>query len=197
MGHWVRAVPASLQAGVAAALLSCVATWVQLAAVIDMTDHRAFLASLAPIGAAVAMALSLGGFYMARAWRQPSSAAPEISQSFSIMLALGFAVIVSVMLIAISALRAWFGEIGLISAAAIGGALDLHAASIAVAAQVASGEISAAQAVVPILVASVSSTVAKILFSAAVGGRAFSLRVIPGLVLIVAAAWAGYGLVAA
>jgi hypothetical protein len=113
------------------------------------------------------------------------------------MLALGFAVIVSVMLIAISALRAWFGEIGLISAAAIGGALDLHAASIAVAAQVASGEISAAQAVVPILVASVSSTVAKILFSAAVGGRAFSLRVIPGLVLIVAAAWAGYGLVAA
>ena len=134
----------------------------------------------------------VGGFYTAAAWRQPSSQAPQMSQSFSVMLALGFAAMLAVMLVGVSALRALFGQPGIISAAAIAGVLDVHAAAIAVALQVADGRLSADQAVLPVLVACSTSTGAKILFSTAAGTRQFSARVIPGLVLIAAAAWAGW-----
>ena len=114
-----------------------------------------------------------------------------MSQSFSVLLALGFAGVLSAMLIAVAALRVWFGELGLLSAAAVAGVMDVHAAAIAIAAQVADGRISANQAVVPTLVACTTSTAAKILFATTAGTRPFGMRVIPGLVLIVGAAWAG------
>ena len=120
-----------------------------------------------------------------------------MSQSFSVMLALGFAAMLSAMLVTVAALRAWFGEPGIISAAAVAGVMDVHAAAIAIAAQVADGRISAAQAVLPTLVACSTSTAAKILFAATAGTRQFSARVIPGLLLIIAAAWAGAWLVKA
>ena len=189
MGSWVRAVPACLKAGVSAALLSSAATFVQMSAVIEMTDHRAFLATLAPLSAASLMALMTGGFYTLRSWREPASEVPQMSQTFSLMLALGFATVLSIMLVGVSALRAWFGAAGINSAAAIAGVMDVHAAAIAIASQVASGQISASEAVIPILIACSTSTAAKILFSAATGTRQFSMRVIPGLILIAAAAW--------
>jgi uncharacterized membrane protein (DUF4010 family) len=67
--------------------------------------------------------------------------------------------------------------------------LDVHAAAIAVATQVVEGDITAGQSVLPILVACTTSTVAKIVFSAAAGTRPFAARVIPAQVLIVASAW--------
>jgi len=54
---------------------------------------------------------------------------------------------------------------------------------------VADGRITAGQAVVPTLVACTTSTVAKVLFAATAGIRPFAQRVVPGLVLILAAAW--------
>lgn len=194
MGSWVRTAPACLKAGVAAALLSSAATFVQMSAVIEMTDHRAFLATLAPLSAAGMMALITGGFYTLRSWRDPTSEVPQISQGFSLMLALGFATVLSIMLIGVSALRAWLGDVGINAAAAIAGMLDVHAAAIAIASQVANGQITASQSVLPILIACSTSTAAKVLFSVAAGTRQFSMRVIPGLILIASAAWAGHWL---
>ena len=191
MGAWVRAAPASLRMGAAGAVLSTVATFVQLALVIDLTDHASFLAVRAPLAAAGAMALALGAYYTLRSWHQPPAAPPAISRSFSLVMALGFAAMLSVMLVVVAGLRTWLGETGLIGAAAIGGALDVHAAAIAVATQVVAGDITARQSVVPILVACSTSTAAKIMFSAAAGTRPFGLRVIPAQLLIVGAAWGG------
>ena len=191
MGGWVRTVPASLQAGVAAALLSGVATYVQMAAVIEMTDHRAFLATLVPVCVAGGMALITGSYFTLRAWRLPLVEVPQMSRTFTIMLALGFAAMLSAALVVVAALRVWFGEPGLISAAAIAGVMDVHAAAIAVASQVADGRITAAQAVVPILVACSTSTLAKVVFATAAGTRPFGKRAVAGLLSIITAAWLG------
>ncbi len=43
-------------------------------------------------------------------------------------MALTFAATVAIMLMSAAALRAWFGDAGLIAVAAIGGVLDVHAA---------------------------------------------------------------------
>jgi hypothetical protein len=50
---------------------------------------------------------------------------------------------------------------------------------------------SAADAVLPILVGLSTNTISKLVLAGTSGGRSFAVRVIPGLILIVLAAWAG------
>ncbi|WP_245286292.1 hypothetical protein [Bradyrhizobium sp. WSM1417] len=55
----------------------------------------------------------------------------------------------------------------------------------------ASGKINSADAVAPILAALSTNTLSKIIVGWISGGRSFALRLIPGLILVIAAAWAG------
>jgi len=189
MGAWVRANPASVAAGAAAAVLSTVANYAQMAVVIEATDHRTFLATILPVGAAGLAALLSGGWLTLSAWREGAVEPPRMSRSFNLLMALTFAATVAIMLISAAALRAWFGDVGLLAVAAIGGVLDVHAAGISIAAQVADGTMPHSQAVLPVLTACTTSTLAKIFFSATVGTRAFAVRVIPAQLLVIGAAW--------
>ncbi|WP_248633967.1 MgtC/SapB family protein [Novosphingobium nitrogenifigens] len=190
MGAWVRANPGSLIAGAAAAILSTVATYVQMAVVIEVTDHRAFVATIAPVGAAALAALVAGALFTAQAWHRTTAEPPKFSRSFNLVMALTFAAMLALMLVAAAALRTWFSGMGLAAASAIGGVLDVHAAAIAVASQVSDGTITPVEAVVPILIACTTSTLAKMLFSATAGTRAFAARVVPAQALMIASAWA-------
>jgi uncharacterized membrane protein (DUF4010 family) len=189
MGAWVRSAPPALLAGSAAAVLSTVATFVQLGLVINVTDHATFQALIAPIIAAILAALLSGASFTLLAWRQPSVSTPEVSRSFGIMMALVFSVMLGVMLVLVSALRAWFCEPGMLVAAAIAGALDVHAAAMAIASQVADGAVPSNEAIMPMLVAWSSSTAAKIVLAASAGPRAFGIRVISAQLFIIMAAW--------
>jgi uncharacterized membrane protein (DUF4010 family) len=60
-----------------------------------------------------------------------------------------------------------------------------------VASLVAAGKMDAAHAVFPILAGMTTNTVTKIIMAVTNGDRAFVMRVVPGLVLVIAAAWAG------
>lgn len=195
MGAWVRANPRALSAGVAAAVLSTVANYLQMAMVIAATDRSAFAATVVPVGAAALAAALGGGWFMLVAWRENPSEPPKMSRSFNLAMALVFAGMLAGMLTLVAAMRAWFGSPGLAVAAAIGGVLDVHAAVISVATQVGAGAITPQQAVVPVLIACTTSTAAKMLFSATVGTRAFAARVVPAQALVIATAWAA-GLIA-
>ena len=91
MGGWVRGSPVSLMAGVGAAVLSTVATFIQLALVINMTSHASFLASGPSLAAAAGTALVAGAFFTLRSWQAPPASPPRISRSFNVAMALGFA----------------------------------------------------------------------------------------------------------
>ena len=60
-----------------------------------------------------------------------------------------------------------------------------------VASLVASGKMSAAEAVVPILAGLSTNTISKMVLARTSGGGAFPVRVIPGLLVVALAAWAG------
>ena len=93
-------------------------------------------------------------------------------------------------LVASAALQAWLGETGIVLAAGVAGFADAHSAAVS-AAQLASAQrIGADQAVLPVLAALTTNTVTKIVL-AFTGHRTFALCVVPGLLLVVAAAWAG------
>jgi uncharacterized protein DUF4010 len=87
--------------------------------------------------------------------------------------------------------REWFGETGIVVAAALVGFVDTHSAAIAVASLVASGKMSAADAVAPILAGLSTNTISKVILAGISGGRSFALCVIPGLIAVALAAWAG------
>ena len=96
---------------------------------------------------------------------------PDISRGFGIVMALVFSLTLGAMLILVAGLRDWLGAPGMIMAAAIGGVLDVQAAAIAIAAQVASGPV-----------------------AASAGPRDFAGRVIVAQLVILAAAWAAAAL---
>jgi uncharacterized membrane protein (DUF4010 family) len=191
MGVRATQSPDLLGAAVAAAVLSTVATIVQMATVLAATSMPTLQAMSVALILSGFSAAAYGAVFTAFAMRQQASEQPQAGRAFSIEAALGFAVILSGILVLSAALREWFGEVGIIVAAALAGFVDTHSAAISVASLVASGKISASEAVIPILAGLSTNTISKGILAAAGGGRSFWVRVVPGLIIVALAAWIG------
>jgi uncharacterized membrane protein (DUF4010 family) len=191
MGARVQKSPGLITAAVAGAALSTVATIIQMSLVLaatSMTTLRAL--SIALVCAGVAAAAYSAGFTV-RTLRDKGTVDLQPGRAFSLPVAMVFALTLSAMLIVSAALREWFGETGVFAAAAAAGFADAHAAAVAVASLVASGKMTPADAVFPILAGLSTNTISKIVFAWTSGGRPFAIRLIPGLILVAVVAWAG------
>jgi len=191
MGTRVQKSPDVIDAAVAGATLSTVATVVQMGLVLAATSMTTLRALSVPLICAGIAAAAYGAVFTIRALRERDAAEAQPGHAFSLPAALAFALTLSAVLIASAALREWFGETGVIVAAAAAGFVDTHSAAIAIASLVASGKMTAADAVFPILAAFSTNTISKIIFAWSSGGRSFGLRLTPGLILVAGAAWAG------
>ena len=67
------------------------------------------------------------------------------------------------------------------------GFVDTHTAAIAVASLVASGTMTAADAVLPVLAALTTNTISKTVFAGSSGSQSFALHLIPNRILVVVA----------
>jgi uncharacterized membrane protein (DUF4010 family) len=191
MATRVRKSPDTINAAVAGAALSTVATIVQLSLVLGATSMVTLRTlSVALIWAGIA-ATAYGAGFTLKALHEKDSPDPAPGRAFSLPVALVLALTLSAMLIASAALREWFGETGIIVAAAAAGFVDTHSAAIAVASLVASGKMVPSDAAFPILAGLSTNTISKIIFALSSGSRLFTVRLVPGLILVVAAAWVG------
>jgi len=191
MGARVVSMKALLPAAVAGAVLSTVATIVQMAIVLAATSLTTLRTLTVPLVCAGIAAAVYGAIFTVWALRQKTELHQQSGRAFSIGTAVAFALTLASILIASAALRDWFGETGVILATAVAGFVDTHAAAISVASLVAAGKLHALDATVPILAGLSTNTVSKIFFAAASGERPFAFRVIPGLIIVVLVAWAG------
>ena len=123
--------------------------------------------------------------------RETGAAELRLGRAFSLSSALLLALTLSGVLVLSAGLREAFGEIGLLISATVAGLADTHSPAVAVATLTASGKINSADAVAPVLAALSTNTLSKIVVGWVSGGRSFALRLIPGLILVIAAAWAG------
>jgi uncharacterized membrane protein (DUF4010 family) len=180
-----------LGAAVAGAVLSTVATFVQLALLIGATDTAALMALSMPIACGGGAAILYGGVFTALALRHKVEHQDTPGHAFSVRSALLFAALLSAILVASAALDDWFGNAGLLAVTSLAGLADTHSAAVSVASLVASNKLDANAAIVPILAAVTTNTLTKMIFAVTAGGTAFAVRVIPGLLLVLAAAWAG------
>jgi uncharacterized membrane protein (DUF4010 family) len=191
MGARARKEPALLLPAVAGAVLSSIATTVQLAILIAATSLETLRAFYLPLVFSGTAVLLYGGVFTLWALRHTAEDHEPPGSAFSVRTALTFAAILAVVLLVAAAAQDWFGEAGILVAAASAGFADTHSAAVSVAALVEEKRIAAPLAVIPILAAITTNTISKMVFAVSAGGRSFALYVIPGLILLVAAAWAG------
>lgn len=180
----------SLRAGaVSGAVLSSLATVLQLALLLAVTSVAVLREMALPLLAAGIAALV---YSVLVAWRSVRAMAGETvppGRAFNPRIAVLFAVTMGGMFLLTSLLREAFGSAGLNLAVALAGFADAHSSAAAVSALEASGKIDAAQAVLPILIAFSTNAISKIAVAATAGDRAFAGQVAPGVLLSVGAAW--------
>ncbi|WP_036259855.1 MgtC/SapB family protein [Methylocapsa aurea] len=184
--------PERLGPAAAGAVLSTVATIIQMVLLLAATNIATLRALSIPLACAGAAAILYGSIFAIQALHADSGDVDERGHAFSLKTALVFAAMLSAVLLASKAMNEWFGAAGVIAAAAVAGFADTHSAAISVATLAGAGKISAPDAALPILIAISTNTITKLVVSIAAGGWAFSLRVIPGLILVILAAWAGW-----
>ena len=188
-----------MASAVAGAVLSTVATIAQMAIVLGATSWPTLRTLAIPLASAGLTAAVYGAIFTIRALRQQGGGEQAGGRAFSPVTALVFALTLSCIMVAAAALQDWLGENGIILAAVLAAFVDTHSAAISVASLVASGKMTAADAVLPILAGLSTNTISKLVLAGTSGGRSFAVRVIPGLILVVLAAWAGalYALIGA
>jgi uncharacterized membrane protein (DUF4010 family) len=191
MGARTRTTPTVLGAAVAGAVLSTLATIMQMCAVLAATSMTVLQVMSVPLLCAGLAAAAYGAFFTIKAMRGTKGVDAQAGHAFSFSSAIILAVTLSGILVASAALRENFGEVGVIVGAALAGFADTHSAAVSIASLVASGKMSATDATSPILAALSTNTISKIIVAWTSGGRSFALRLIPGLLLVISAAWAG------
>lgn len=182
--------PESTRAAVAGAVFSTVATFVQLGFLLVTVSGSTFVLAAPALGAGALVAILYGLVFALRAQTPAGSVDGKSGRAFSAGTALAFAAMMTVMLVVAAAMRDWLGDAGIVIGAVVAGFVDTHAAAVAVASLVAAAEATPQEAVLPILAAMTSNAAAKIAMAIGMGSRAFAIRVTPGLILPIAAAWA-------
>ena len=146
------------------------------------------LPALVPAGIA---AVAYAGVTLAHAARAPVEGPLELGRAFDLRTPLVLALTVSAVRVAAEVLNEQLGSSGVVLAAAVAGFADAQSAAVSAASLVASGRLEADAAIVPILAGLTTNTITKAVLAAALGGRRYARRVVVGLVLVLAAAWAG------
>jgi uncharacterized membrane protein (DUF4010 family) len=113
----------------------------------------------------------------------------ERGRAFNLQAGLVLAATMAVMLLIAADLKDRLGEAGVIVGAALAGLIDTHAAAMSIASLTAAEKLTPHDAVLPILAAMSCNALAKGVMAASAGSLGFALRILPGLILSMAAAW--------
>lgn len=193
-----RAAGAKTQAdgAIAGAVLSSLATMVQLAVVVAAVQPALLDTLRWPLilGGVAACAYSLLFFPRGAPATNPATSRPEqqdLGRAFDLKTALAFAAIVGVVLVVSAGLSAWLGARGTLLAAAATGLVDAHATAASVASLVAAGKLPLDAALWPILAGLSTNSLMKAVVAFHAGGATYAARIVPGLVLMIAAVGLG------
>lgn len=185
MGDRVRHDPAMLRSAVTAAVMSTVATMVLMMIVLAVIDTEILWLMLLPLALAGVTSFA----YAATGFWAEYSAPLAASRVFDWRLTLAASVVISLVQIMSALLFHWLGHKGVLFSTAISGFADVHAAAASAAVLVPARKISVDAVFLPILAALTTNTMSKIIVAWLSGGRFYTLRLMPGLLLPLAVLW--------
>ena len=194
MGERAKVTPQLINAAAAGAILSSLATILQLAMLL-LAVHPATLHALQwPLifgGLSIAI---YGAIVTISAFQNSDIEIYKQTKTFSVKTALTFAAVIAIILITSAALENWFGQMGLLLATGIAGFADVHASTISVASLVSAGKLNISNAIIPILLAFSFNTISKAIMAFISGGIKFARLVVPALIVQICAVWLGWWL---
>jgi uncharacterized membrane protein (DUF4010 family) len=189
MGNLVRNEPRLLGSATAAATLATIASTIQLGVILATTSSITFGRLLVPLAAAAVASAIYGVVFVLLTLRERPPEHVEPGRPVNVGFAFGFGAMIAGVLIVSAALNKLFGHMGVIVAALFAGFADAHSPAASTASLVNSGALSVGDATVPILGAFTTNSITKCVLAYTSGGSAYALRIVPGLVFTVAAAW--------
>lgn len=192
MGTRTRKHPELHTGAVAGAAASSVATIIQLAVLIGLVSFTVLRELILALLAAGIAALAYAAFFTLRSARKGPDREPPAGRPFDPKTALLFVAIVGITLVISAGLTYWLGERGLLLASAVSGFSDAHATAISAATLANSERASMEYAGLAVLIALTTNTISKSVVAFSLGTRKFAFELLPGLVLIVVSAWAGW-----
>ena len=191
MGAQARRTPALRGGAVSGAVLSSLATVLYLTLLLAATSIDVLQRMALPLLGAGIAAAAYGTMIALRNASTLTDHAVPRGRAFNPRGAILFALTIGGMLLLAALLTDALGQVGLGMAAGLAGLADAHSAAAAVASMHSAGKITASDAVLPILTGFTTNAASKIAAAAITGDRSFVWQVAPGIVLSVAAAWAG------
>jgi uncharacterized membrane protein (DUF4010 family) len=196
MGERAKKNPRQMSGAVAGAILSSLATIIQMAVVIALVQPSLLNILFFPLscGGLVAGVYSLF-FIFNKSTISNALQSENMGRAFDLKLAFIFAAIVSSILLVSTALSAWFGLRGTLFAAALSGLVDAHATAASVATLVATNKLLVEEAVLAILAGLTTNTLMKAAVAYKAGGVQYLVRILPGLFLAICSIWLSLWLV--
>jgi len=188
MGKRAQSEPAVLPAAVAGAALSQVATVVQLALVLAVSDSVLLYTLRWPL-LATGVAMVAYGLVMFRASKGKAEAPPVAGRAFRLRTALLFAAAFCVVALLVAWLQSSFGAAWALAGVVVGGFADAHSTAASVGSLASQGQMNRELAAIAVGLIVTTNTLSKLAFARA-GGSAYFWRLAPGLALLVASFWA-------
>jgi uncharacterized membrane protein (DUF4010 family) len=182
--------PQVMPSAVAGAALSNVATIVQLALVLAVSD-AALLGQIRWVLVITGVAMVLYGGLMLRATKGKAAPPPLSGRAFRLRTALLFAAAFVLVMLLVAWLQRSFGPTWALAGVVIGGFADAHSTTASVGSLTAQEQMPRALAPIAIGLIVTTNTIAKLGFARA-GGSAYFWRLAPGLMLLIAAYWAAW-----
>ena len=191
MGHRAKRSPELGSAAASGAVLATVATVIQMFLVLLVTNRPTCRALAIPLLFAGVAAIAYALIFVAVSTKSPVPHEPTAGRAFDLRLAFLFAMTITVILLICAFLNQRYGDRGLFLGAALSGFADTHATAISIASLVSAGKLAPESALFPILLGFTTNTMTKVAVAFTVGGYRFGLKLLPGLVAVVLAAFLG------
>jgi len=191
MGNRAKRNPELGSAAASGAVLATVATIVQMLLVLVVVNVATCRALARPLFFSGLAAIGYSLIFLALSARTPTANEPAAGRAFDLRLAFLFAMTITVIMFLCAFLNQKYGNRGLLVGAALSGFADTHATAISIASLVSAGRITPESAVLPILLGLTTNTLTKVVVAFAAGGHRFALRILPGLIAVIMAAFLG------
>ena len=191
MGDIAAKQPADLKVLSAAAVLSNLATLVQMALILGTVEPALLRWMWGPLLCGLLMTLVYASVLMFSVPRGQTDAPIKVGGAFSLKLALMVTLMMTGITVLSSAMLDGFGQAGVIVTAIFSGLADAHASTASIASLAKAGLLPFNAIAVPVLMALSANSLSKCVVAWLSGGRGFAGYVIPGQVLVTLAMWAG------
>jgi uncharacterized membrane protein (DUF4010 family) len=177
MSRQAREDPSLKDPGQVAVLLACAVMGIRVAILAGIVGGPSLARPLwLPLSIMVFVLLGASFWIYRSGTKQVSGEALPVRNPFHLKRAAGWGLALAAVLLVSAATRAWFGDRGLLITAGLSGLADVDPITLAVGSQVRTVGLSASTAVLAIILAVGSNTIAKAGFAWISGGRAFGQR---------------------